>query len=406
MLTAIDAVHGKNGPWISNGGYEYNAVLIAGALALVEVGPGRLSLDAARGRERSGSLWWARWARCAAGALGVRSASAVSSRRGAGARGSCAPRNPPPASTGGRGAAASKRRNRFTGIFPQRMDGPWGGAIARARRDRGQGQGMEERHMRGITRGFAVAMAAAALIAAVAASSASAEVVYNNIPGTLPGNFASIGLAATSSTEFGGEIELAGTARSKPVVTVVMSSWACETGSWTEGNCQTPKPKKGFKVPVTVRIYAAAELSEGPVAEKTSMVKMYYRPSESPTHCAAGKWYDAASKECFHGYAFPVSIKLNEAEENAEEGDRDVLLPARVGTGDLAERRDQRTVGTHPLGGRRPGGRMVRQLHLERNVLPRSQRRGHSRLARKASGCQQEEGVGINYQPVIAVNAQ
>ncbi|HXN38755.1 MAG TPA: DoxX family protein [Solirubrobacteraceae bacterium] len=57
MLTAIQRVHAKNGPWLSNGGYEYNVVLIAAALALAEVGPGPLSLDAARGRERSGTGW-------------------------------------------------------------------------------------------------------------------------------------------------------------------------------------------------------------------------------------------------------------------------------------------------------------------------------------------------------------
>ena len=47
----------QKGPWVTNGGYEYNLVLIAAALALAEVGPGALSLDAARGRERSGSGW-------------------------------------------------------------------------------------------------------------------------------------------------------------------------------------------------------------------------------------------------------------------------------------------------------------------------------------------------------------
>ncbi len=57
MLTAIRTVHGKNGPWLTNGGYEYNVVLIAAALTLVEVGPGSLSLDGALGRERSGSRW-------------------------------------------------------------------------------------------------------------------------------------------------------------------------------------------------------------------------------------------------------------------------------------------------------------------------------------------------------------
>jgi putative oxidoreductase len=69
MLTAIHRVHFKSGPWATNGGYEYNVVLIAAALALVEAGPGPLSLDAARGRERSGSGWAI--AALAAGALGA-----------------------------------------------------------------------------------------------------------------------------------------------------------------------------------------------------------------------------------------------------------------------------------------------------------------------------------------------
>jgi putative oxidoreductase len=69
MLTAIHRVHAKNGPWVTNGGYEYNLVLIAAALALAEVGPGPLSLDAARGRERSGSHW--ALAALAAGAVGA-----------------------------------------------------------------------------------------------------------------------------------------------------------------------------------------------------------------------------------------------------------------------------------------------------------------------------------------------
>jgi putative oxidoreductase len=57
MLTAISRVHLKSGPWATNGGYEYNVVLIAAVLALAEVGPGELSLDAALGRERKGPLW-------------------------------------------------------------------------------------------------------------------------------------------------------------------------------------------------------------------------------------------------------------------------------------------------------------------------------------------------------------
>jgi putative oxidoreductase len=57
MLTAINRVHLRNGPWNSSGGYEYNVVLIAALLALVEVGPGEPSLDHAIGMERSGPEW-------------------------------------------------------------------------------------------------------------------------------------------------------------------------------------------------------------------------------------------------------------------------------------------------------------------------------------------------------------
>jgi putative oxidoreductase len=57
MLTAINRVHLKNGPWAHKGGYEYNAVLIAAAASLAESGPGGLSLDSLRGKEKSGALW-------------------------------------------------------------------------------------------------------------------------------------------------------------------------------------------------------------------------------------------------------------------------------------------------------------------------------------------------------------
>src|ERR1700727_2557765 len=57
MLTAINRVHLKNGPWAHKGGYEYNVVLAAAALALAESGPGPLSIDALRGKEKSGTKW-------------------------------------------------------------------------------------------------------------------------------------------------------------------------------------------------------------------------------------------------------------------------------------------------------------------------------------------------------------
>jgi putative oxidoreductase len=57
MITAIRKVHGPNGPWNTQGGYEYNLALIAATLALVECGPGAPSLDRALGVETRGSRW-------------------------------------------------------------------------------------------------------------------------------------------------------------------------------------------------------------------------------------------------------------------------------------------------------------------------------------------------------------
>lgn len=47
MITAIRKVHGPNGPWVTENGWEYNAVLIAVMTALADAGPGRPSVDAA-----------------------------------------------------------------------------------------------------------------------------------------------------------------------------------------------------------------------------------------------------------------------------------------------------------------------------------------------------------------------
>jgi putative oxidoreductase len=57
MTVAIAKVHGKNGPWITKGGYEYNATLIAVAFALAAAGPGRVALDGAVTRRRAGTGW-------------------------------------------------------------------------------------------------------------------------------------------------------------------------------------------------------------------------------------------------------------------------------------------------------------------------------------------------------------
>jgi putative oxidoreductase len=57
MATAVKTVHMEKGPWVSDGGWEYNAVIIAALVALTETGPGGLSLDRKLGIELSGPFW-------------------------------------------------------------------------------------------------------------------------------------------------------------------------------------------------------------------------------------------------------------------------------------------------------------------------------------------------------------
>jgi putative oxidoreductase len=45
MVTAVRKVHGPNGPWVADNGWEYNVVLVGALAALVQHGPGRPSVD-------------------------------------------------------------------------------------------------------------------------------------------------------------------------------------------------------------------------------------------------------------------------------------------------------------------------------------------------------------------------
>jgi putative oxidoreductase len=68
MITAIRTVHVKNGLWNAKGGYEFNLALIAAILAIVDGGPGKLSIDGALGLDDTGEGW--ALAALLAGALG------------------------------------------------------------------------------------------------------------------------------------------------------------------------------------------------------------------------------------------------------------------------------------------------------------------------------------------------
>jgi putative oxidoreductase len=81
MITAIRKVHAPRGPWVAEGGYEYNLTLIAAVVALADLGPGAWSLEGVRGRHFYGPGW--ALAALAAGAAGSTLAIAAGERAGA-----------------------------------------------------------------------------------------------------------------------------------------------------------------------------------------------------------------------------------------------------------------------------------------------------------------------------------
>jgi putative oxidoreductase len=57
MVVAVGSVHWPKGFFVSNGGFEYNLTLAAGALAVALTGPGAFSLDRSLGISWSGTSW-------------------------------------------------------------------------------------------------------------------------------------------------------------------------------------------------------------------------------------------------------------------------------------------------------------------------------------------------------------
>ncbi len=157
------------------------------------------------------------------------------------------------------------------------------------------------------------ALFAAGAVVALATASAGAvslTPVYSNIPAALPGNVPSEAFEATSTSQFGGEVQLAGPTLGTTKVTVALSSWACQSGGAEDGSCVSAAGAK-FEWPVTLHIYTAGagDAVGTQIASLTKTFKMPYRPSANATKCAGnGGWYRMGS--CFHGKLFKIAFPL------------------------------------------------------------------------------------------------
>ena len=185
---------------------------------------------------------------------------------------------------------------------------------------------------------------AALVVAAVGVVAGSAlgsngnnpTVIYDSAPaGVRPGNIPSVGPEAYSFSSLGDEVTFAPGLRRLNSVVVTMSSWACQTGAWEKGNCDT-KPNATFSQPITLAIWNADHTRQ--LASSTQTFDIPYRPSASP-ECATdrpGGWYQASTKKCFNGLATDVTF-----------GFRGLPVPNTV-VYEISY--DTRDFGSHPLG--------------------------------------------------------
>ena len=126
----------------------------------------------------------------------------------------------------------------------------------------------------------------------------------------LPSNLPSYGPEAYSYNEWGGGVTFAGTARKLATATVTMSSWACESGSWSAGTCAST-PGDTYSVPIAFTLYdvGAGNTVGGNFASVTQTFAIPYRPSADPAHCTdsdAGKWWDGTA--CKNGKAVNITF--------------------------------------------------------------------------------------------------
>jgi putative oxidoreductase len=147
MATAIHRVHGKNGWNIQDGGFEYNAVLIAAALAVVEEGPGFLSLDALRGKQHKGLVWML--FSLGAGLAGAAGATAVSSALGGGSPQDSSQSTPAP--SGATGAEPDAQGSSTGGISAPASGRPDGGSAANGSGSLGSGASTGAADPRGLS---------------------------------------------------------------------------------------------------------------------------------------------------------------------------------------------------------------------------------------------------------------
>jgi hypothetical protein len=159
---------------------------------------------------------------------------------------------------------------------------------------------------------YAQVSAMTSIVVTPAVTSSSAG-IYDATTSPLPPNLPSVGYQANQVSEFGNQVTFsAGSARALSQATVTMSSWACQSGSWT--NVCTTTPGSTFAEPITLNIYnVGANNTVGSlITSVTQSFAIPYRPSSDPTDCpdATSEWYSSGTGGCSNGLATNVTFTL------------------------------------------------------------------------------------------------
>ena len=96
-------------------------------------------------------------------------------------------------------------------------------------------------------------------------SSAIYDSIVVNSRGKTSSDIASEGFECCSTKEFGDGLVFTRSGARLNQVSVVLSSWGCQSGFWNTDNCQTT-PGSNFEEPITANIYSVTTSNGSPVA--------------------------------------------------------------------------------------------------------------------------------------------
>ena len=189
-------------------------------------------------------------------------------------------------------------------------------------------------------------------LVATATATAETEIVYNSIPTPIPVNvYASGGPEAYGFAEMGDGLGLTVTSGTLAEVSVVLSSWACQSGGWVSG-CTT-RAHATFRQPITISVYSVTQeysaVYEEVVPTPSSLLgtithtfDIPYRPTSTPGSCDGNveEWYSSTDKACHRGISAEVSFDFS---------DQHLAIPAN-GQIIVAVGYNTTHYGPHPIG--------------------------------------------------------